>query len=106
MHAPSTLLSCEEWQSRSQLHKQRVLAYTNPCRERRGRHEAHPVLDFLFTYYSFPMGRLEAWHPSLEEHLEIKQKIPSYFLETHYSQQGAFLYLDSHKLTEQRRSSI
>jgi hypothetical protein len=34
-----------------------------PHRERRRRGESHPVLDFLFTYYSETPGRLGRWHP-------------------------------------------
>ena len=37
--------------------------FTAPHRERRQRGEAHPVLDFLFTYYSYRPARLEEWHP-------------------------------------------
>ena len=37
--------------------------WTLPHRERRRRHEAHPVLDFLFTYYSHRPAQLEQWHP-------------------------------------------
>lgn len=37
--------------------------WTLPHRERRRRHEAHPVLDFLFTYYSHRPTQLEQWHP-------------------------------------------
>jgi hypothetical protein len=34
-----------------------------PHQKRRRRGEKHPVLDFLFTYYSEPPGRLRRWHP-------------------------------------------
>jgi hypothetical protein len=34
-----------------------------PHQERRRRGEKHPVLDFLFTYYSEMPGRLRRWHP-------------------------------------------
>ena len=37
--------------------------WTLPHRERRRRHEAHPVLDSLFTYYSHRPAQLEQWHP-------------------------------------------
>lgn len=32
-------------------------------RERRARGERHPVLDFLFTYYSYRPAKLLRWHP-------------------------------------------
>jgi hypothetical protein len=37
--------------------------WTLPHRERRRRGEAHPVFDFLFTYYSLRPARLEQWQP-------------------------------------------
>lgn len=51
------------WRARAAAHRARVEAWTGPHRERRQRREAHPVLDFLFTYYSLPPHRLERWHP-------------------------------------------
>lgn len=37
--------------------------WTLPHRERRRASTAHPVLDFLFTYYSHRPAQLEQWHP-------------------------------------------
>ncbi|WP_243653994.1 3-methyladenine DNA glycosylase [Pseudonocardia endophytica] len=37
--------------------------WTAPHRERRRRGEAHPVRDFLFTYYSHRPAKLEQWDP-------------------------------------------
>jgi hypothetical protein len=44
-------------------HEARIDRWTAPHRERRGRGQTHPVLDFLFTYYSETPGRLRRWHP-------------------------------------------
>jgi hypothetical protein len=52
-----------EWRARAAAHRERVRRFTGPHRERRQRGEAHPVLDFLFTYYSHRPARLEEWHP-------------------------------------------
>lgn len=57
------ILSEPEWRAREDAHVRRVRAWTEPHRERRSRGEKHPVLDFLFTYYSFPPARLERWQP-------------------------------------------
>ncbi|NMH98142.1 3-methyladenine DNA glycosylase [Pseudonocardia acidicola] len=51
------------WRARAAAHRERVGRWTEPHRERRRRGEAHPVLDFLFTYYSLRPSRLEQWHP-------------------------------------------
>ena len=51
------------WRARAAAHRARVEHWTLPHRERRRRREAHPVLDFLFTYYSHRPVLLEQWHP-------------------------------------------
>ena len=51
------------WRARAAAHRSRVERWTLPHRERRRRREAHPVLDFLFTYYSHRPAQLEQWHP-------------------------------------------
>jgi hypothetical protein len=61
--APVEVLPEAEWRERAAAHRQRVRRFTGPQRERKQRGEAHPVLDFLFTYYSYRPARLEEWHP-------------------------------------------
>lgn len=51
------------WSGWAAAHRARVQRWTVPHRERRRRGDAHPVLDFLFTYYSFRPARLELWTP-------------------------------------------
>ena len=60
--APSRL-TAGEWAARAADHQRRVDRWTAPHRERRRRGQPHPVLDFLFTYYSESPGRLRRWHP-------------------------------------------
>ena len=57
------VLAEAEWRERAAAHRQRARRFTAPHRERKQRGEAHPVLDFLFTYYSHRPARLEEWHP-------------------------------------------
>ncbi len=57
------VLSGPEWRARAVAHRERVSVITGPHRDRARRGEAHPVLDFLFTYYSHRPARLERWHP-------------------------------------------
>lgn len=52
-----------EWRGLADAHRERVRRWTGPHLERRLRGEAHPVLDFLFTYYSYRPAQLERWHP-------------------------------------------
>lgn len=58
-----TLLSPADWQARRDAHVARVRQWTDPLRDRRSRGERHPVLDFLFTYYSYRPTKLLRWHP-------------------------------------------
>ncbi|MGH3875726.1 MAG: 3-methyladenine DNA glycosylase [Actinophytocola sp.] len=59
----AVLLSTSDWQGRRDAHVARVRRWTDPVRERRSTGTRHPVLDFLFTYYSHRPSRLRRWHP-------------------------------------------
>src|SRR3954469_8799346 len=59
------LLSETEWRKRAVAHEARVDAWVQPVLERRRRGEAHPVEDFLFTYYSQRPARLRRWSPGI-----------------------------------------
>jgi len=47
----------------SARHRARLAAYVEPHLARRRAGVAHPVHDFLFTYYSFSPAKLLDWHP-------------------------------------------
>jgi hypothetical protein len=53
----------DQWTARAAAHRERVDRWVAPHLERRRQGRSHPVLDFLFTYYSEPPGRLRRWHP-------------------------------------------
>ncbi|WP_091246656.1 3-methyladenine DNA glycosylase [Klenkia soli] len=57
-----TVLDPADAAARAAAHRSRLLTWVGPHLERRQRHEAHPVLDFLFTYYSQSPARLLRWH--------------------------------------------
>jgi hypothetical protein len=59
----TTVLAEPDWLARREAHVARVRGWTDPHHERRSRGEQHPVLDFLFTYYSHRPSRLRRWHP-------------------------------------------
>lgn len=60
-----TVLSEAEWTARAGAHRQRMDTWLTPHQERRRTGVAHPVLDFLFTYYSETPARLRRWHPGV-----------------------------------------
>ena len=51
------------WLDREDRYLTRVDAFLAPHRERAQRGEAHPVWDFLFSYYSLRPRLLRRWHP-------------------------------------------
>jgi hypothetical protein len=57
------VLAEPEWTARAAAHRARVEAFTGPHGRRAGRGEAHPVWDFLFSYYSLRPRQLRVWHP-------------------------------------------
>ncbi len=59
----SAVLPAEVWIARAQAHRERAEEFTAPHRRRAQRGEAHPVWDFLFSYYSLRPGQLRVWHP-------------------------------------------
>lgn len=52
-----------EWTEREQRHVERAESFLGPHRARAQRGEAHPVWDFLFSYYSLRPRQLRRWHP-------------------------------------------
>ena len=53
----------DEWTERERRHAARVEAFVAPHVERTQRGEAHPVWDFLFTYYGLKPRHLRRWNP-------------------------------------------
>ena len=57
------ILAQPDWLPRRARHERRVDELLADHRERAGRGQAHPVEDFLFSYYSLRPARLRRWHP-------------------------------------------
>ncbi|GLY67668.1 3-methyladenine DNA glycosylase [Amycolatopsis taiwanensis] len=57
------MLDEESWRARERAHAERMRRWTLPYQQRRSRGEKHPVLDFLFQYYSFRPSHLQRWGP-------------------------------------------
>ena len=56
-----TLLDESAWKRREHAHAERVGQFLEAHRTQPG--QAHPVWDFLFTYYSLRPRQLRVWHP-------------------------------------------
>ena len=59
-----------EWRNRREAHLQRLTPSVEAHRARRHRGQSHPVLDFLFTYYSARPATLLRWSPGVGVLLE------------------------------------
>ncbi|WP_059019091.1 hypothetical protein [Mycobacterium sp. M26] len=57
------VLDEDDWLARAAAHRADVEALTADHQRRAQRGEAHPVWDFLFTYYSLRPRQLRVWHP-------------------------------------------
>ena len=57
------MLPADEWRALREAHEQRVAPWVAPHLDRRRGRVAHPVEDFLFTYYSHRPAALRRWHP-------------------------------------------
>jgi hypothetical protein len=57
------VLAREQWEARAASHRARLAPYVDPHLARRRDGIAHPVHDFLFTYYSQRPAQLMRWHP-------------------------------------------
>ncbi|HIZ34792.1 MAG TPA: 3-methyladenine DNA glycosylase [Candidatus Ruania gallistercoris] len=59
----AVVLAEETWRERERVHAQQADTLTAAHRERRQSGAAHPVEDFLFTYYPTRPAQLRRWHP-------------------------------------------
>lgn len=99
-----TVISVAEWQERAARYREKVKEVTIPLRERKSRHEKHPVYDFLHTYYSFSMGRLERWFPGVGVTLEDDPE--GDFPENSFRREEGRAWTDASLLTEKGRQRL
>lgn len=64
------LLSYKYWNETADRHEEELLALVGDWNKARKNAEKHPVIDFLFRYFSFPFNRLKAWTPGYNVTLE------------------------------------
>ncbi len=100
-HSAVEVLEPEEWRARAEAHRRRVEVWAEPHLARRARGEAHPIEDFLFTYYGHRPARLRKWHPGAGVTLKGARDFGRDYLDT---PEGATL--DTAALLDRRGSSI
>lgn len=95
-----------EWKGQAEAHRARALRHTRAARARADRGEAHPVEDFLFTYYPFSFAKLETWHPGLDVGLQFADDLPAAFSGRYYTPQDGVLFADRTKLPDADRQRL
>ena len=94
------VLTTSAWQEHARTHLECIRRWTVPHRERRSRHERHPVFDFLFQYYMYSPGKLEAWHPRLGEALADSPEARERFGPPRYRAEDGLIQHDMSLLTD------
>ncbi len=96
------VLSTAEWRDLLDLHRIRAQRWTLPALQRRSQHISHPMADFLFTYYAFPLAKLEQWHPGWGVAMRVEADDASWpaWWQRHYIQRGSFRFADPVTLRE------
>lgn len=92
------------WKSLAKKHRALVERVTGPMRDRKSRGQKHPVYDFLHTYYSFSLGRLERWHPGVGTVLVDDPS--SDFPPKYYRRENGLIFVDPSNLTEKGRARL
>ncbi|MGJ8657165.1 MAG: 3-methyladenine DNA glycosylase [Akkermansiaceae bacterium] len=87
-----TVIPHQEWRDTAELFTQQVKSWTEPYRKKKGKGAKHPVHDFLFSYYSYSMGRLETWHPGFGVLLESPPL--DHFSSKYYREINGTVFLD------------
>ncbi len=104
------ILPEEEWLRLAADHRERAQRHTLPERKRRDRGLPHPVEDFLFQYYPFPLALLENWHPGVGVVLECSSGCQSpalsKFTGRHYSRADGFIRADPDKMKLKERERL
>jgi hypothetical protein len=60
---PNIRLAAEQWTARADQYAERAETFVAPHLKRARAGQAHPVWDFLFSYYNLRPGQLRCWHP-------------------------------------------
>lgn len=108
---PMTLLATADWEARAARHRTRAERHTLAARRRRDHGEPHPVEDFLFQYYPYPLALLDRWQPGCGVALEWAGTTespapPPPFSERHYSLADGFLFADPGRLNDKERERL
>lgn len=99
------------WEERAAAHRARAERHTLPARKRRDCGVPHPVEDFLFQYYPYPISLLENWQPGSRIALEWSgteesPAPPPAFSDRCYTLADGFLFADPARLSMKERERM
>ena len=100
----SSILSEADWEDRQREHIIRIDALFGSYFDRRMRGQKHPVIDFLFEYYSFRPALLKRWSPGAQVGIETS-KVPKVFGKQACAKDGVF-WLNPADFPDQRREGL
>jgi hypothetical protein len=96
------LIPHQQWRDTAEHFTHQVRSWTDPYRQRKGAGAKHPVHDFLFSYYSYSMGRLETWHPGLNGGNVLEAPATGQFSSKYYREINGGVFLDPTLMPEKR----
>jgi hypothetical protein len=104
---PLQFLSTACWRNLAAEHRLRALQHTAPARKRRDCGVPHPVEDFLFDYYPYPLTLLENWHPGIGYALECKSEVlPATFAPQHHTIATGIFFADPKFIAVKQRERL
>ena len=108
-----TVLAADDWREMARVHRDRAVRHTGPARRRKDCGIPHPIEDFLFQYYPFPLSLLENWQPGVGVALECPEAaegaaLPGEvsFHPRHYVRDGGVISLQPGLMTEKERGRL
>lgn len=99
----SKVIPAGQWRAVAQRHLKRAQRHTLVARERHTTHQPHPIEDFLFHYYPFPLSLLEKWHPGIGVTLQDDGQPPEHLQGKHYRFSEGLIQADPSRLSEKQR---
>ncbi len=102
-----SLLSIADWQARAAAHRARAERHTLPVRKRRDAGTPHPVEDFLFQYYPYPMVLLERWLPGCGVGCEWESAaLPPTVSEKYHCAADGYWFADAGRISPKDRERL
>ncbi len=97
-----------EWRDLAQNHFDIATTFTAGPRQRRDRDEKHPVEDFLFNYYPYPIALMEQWQPGYGTVLQFSdlETLPIQLKNRRYRIDADRCYLDLELMDEKERQRL